>query len=97
MQKSPSPQIATGSRPEPLSASAAPTEMPGPAPDAAAALGADVIERMMKRPSGAVPGERQVGERNFAFADRRLERPREVVDPERAARRLVCFRPCLHR
>ena len=32
MKKSPSPQMAIGSRPEPLSASAAPTETPGPPP-----------------------------------------------------------------
>src|SRR5262249_42560896 len=71
--------------PGPRERGRAPEEQAGPAPAAAAALGADVIERMMERPGGAVPRERQVGERDLAFAGRRLERAREVVDPQRPA------------
>ena len=69
----------------------------GPAADAAAALGADVIERMVERPGGAVPGQRQVGERHVTFADRGLERAREIIDPQRPSGRLVLFRLGLHR
>ena len=43
----------------------------GSAADAAAALGADVVERMAEWPGGAVPGQRQMGERR-----RRARRPR---------------------
>src|SRR5262245_33303945 len=50
---------------------------------------------MMKRPGGAIPGERQVGERNLPLADRRLQRPREVGDAERAAGRLARLGPCV--
>jgi len=69
IKKSPSPQIATGSRPEPFSASAAPTEMPGPPPTTAAAVGADIVERMAERDPAVVPRQRQVGVCHHPFAE----------------------------
>src|SRR5262245_46759052 len=45
----------------------------GPAADAAAALRADIVERMMERPGGAVPRQRKVSERHRPLADRSLE------------------------
>src|SRR5205823_1456594 len=70
---------------------------PRSAADAAAAFRADVIERMMEWPRRSVPGQRQVGEGYLSFADRSLERAREIVDPQRPVRRLVRLRPRLHR
>src|SRR3954468_9775546 len=69
----------------------------GPAADAAATLGADVIERMMERPDRTVPGERQVGERHVTVPDRGLERLRQVIHPQRTAGGFVGFRFGLHR
>src|SRR5437764_12253097 len=47
---------------------------------------------MAEWPGGAVPGQRQMDKREAAAADRSLERPRQVVHAQRAARRLVFLR-----
>ena len=64
------------------------------ASDAAASLGADVVERMPERPGGPVPGERQMRERDVTLADRGSERAGEIIDPDRCVGRLVGFGFC---
>src|SRR5260370_23638132 len=61
----------------------------GSGADAASALRADVIEGMVEWPGSAVPGERQMRERDRSVADRGLERLGQIVDPQWAARWLV--------
>src|SRR3954463_15838643 len=77
--KSPSPQTAIGRGGRPLCVTAAPPRRPrarrraaqdaGPPADAAAAVGADIVEWMTERPEFAVPRQRDVSEACGAVAD----------------------------
>ena len=80
--KSPSPQTAAGKPSRAHQGERGADRIAGAAADAAAALGADIVERMAERPGGAVPGERDMGERDVALADRGLERAHQIVDHE---------------
>ena len=60
----------------------------GAAADAAAAVAAEIVERMAERPPGAVPGQRQMRERDVAIADRLPQAECEMFDRERAVGKL---------
>ena len=79
--KSPSPQTRDRQPPGALERQRGADRIARTAADAAAAFRANIVERMTERPGGAVPGQRDVRERDVALADgANLSAAHEIVD-----------------